>query len=256
MNTKIQDMNISSAVKSALLSTGFIKVSDLAGHNYITLAKIFPKNCIVEPIINELNPLGYLLPPENEISIYDISMSKRLQNILIRNNVMYLSQLSSIPKERILQFRNLGDKTIKELEQICQAHNIRLRSLASLKETFEKYRFPVKIYPMLFKNGISCINDFNHKTSYDIYIICAQDYPLTMKVYYILKKKGISLDDWHDKFFFEIMPMQKANLLWKKYNVSIVSQFSELTEQQRKEIISDIPALSKILAMFHHPLVE
>lgn len=250
MDTKIQDLNISSAVKSALLSTGFTKVSDLAGHNYITLAKIFPKNCIVEPIINELNPLGYLLPPENEISVYDVSMSKRLQNTLIRNNVMYLSQLSAIPKEEILQFRNLGDKTIAELEQICQAHNIRLRSLASLKDTFDKYHFPVKIYPLLFKNGISCINDFNHKTSYDIYTICEQDYPLTMKVYFILKKRGILLADWQDRFLFEILPMQKTNLLWKKYNVSTVSQFSDLAEQQRKEIVSDIPALSKTLAMF------
>lgn len=250
MDTKIQDLNISSTVKSALLSTGFTKTSDLSGHNYITLAKIFPKNCLVEPIINELNPLGYLLPPENEISIHDIPMSSRLQNTLIRNNVMYLSQLSMIPKEEILQFRNLGDKTIEELEQICQTHNIRLRSLASLKETFDKYCFPVKIYPLLFKHGISCINDFDHKTSYDLYTICEQDYPLTMKVYFILKKKGITLDDWHDRFLFEVLPMQKANLLWKKYNVSTVSQFSDLTEQQRKEIASDIPALSKILDTF------
>lgn len=247
MDIKIQDLNISPAVKSALLSTGFTKVSDLAGHNYITLAKIFPKNCIIEPIINELNPLGYLLPPENEISIYDISMSKRLQNTLIRNNVMYLSQLSAIPKEEILQFRNLGDKTITELEQICQEHNIQIRTLSSLKETFNEYQFPTKIYPLFFKNGISCINDFHHKTSYDIYTICEQDYPLTMKAYFIFKKNGIVLDDWHDKYIFEILPLRKTDLLWKKYNVSTVSQFSDLNEQQLKEIISDIPALSKTL---------
>lgn len=247
MNTKIQDLNISPTVKSALLSTGFTKVSDLAGHNYITLAKIFPKNCIVEPIINELNPLGYLLPPENEISIYDIPISSRLQNTLIRNNVMYLSQLSTIPKEEIAQFRNLGNKTIAELEQICQEYGIQIRSLSSLKETFNKYQFPAKIYPMFFKNGISCMNDFNHKTSYDIYTICEQDYPLTMKTYFILKKNGITLDDWHDKFIFEILPMRKADLLWKKHKVNTVSQFSDLTGQQLKEIFSDIPALAKTL---------
>lgn len=250
MDIKIQDLNISPAVKSALLSTGFTKVSDLAGHNYITLAKIFPKNCIIEPIINELNPLGYLLPPENEISVYDISMSKRLQNTLIRNNVMYLSQLSAIPKEEILQFRNLGDKTIEELEQICQTHNIQLRSLASLKETFDKYRFPVKIYPMLFKNGISCINDFNHKTSYDIYTICEQDYSLTMKIYFILKEKGITLDDWSDKFIFEILPKRKANLLWKNHKISLISQFSNFTEQKLKKVINEFPTLLKTLNIF------
>lgn len=191
MDTKIQDLDISSTAKSALLSTGFTKVSDLVGHNYITLAKIFPKNCLVEPIINELNPLGYLLPPQNEISVYDIPMSNRLQKNLIRNNVMYLSQLSTIPKEEILQFRSLGTKTITELERICQEYNIQIRSLSFLKETFNEYQFPTKIYPLLFKNGISCINDFNHKTSHDLYILCEQDYTLAMKTYFILKKKGL-----------------------------------------------------------------
>lgn len=250
MDTKIQDLNISPAVKSALLSTGFTKISDLAGHNYITLAKIFPKNCIVEPIINELNPLGYLLPPENEISVYDIPMSKRLQNTLIRNNVMYLSQLSTIPKEEILQFRNLGNKTIAELDQICQEYNIQIRSLSYLKETFDEYRFPAKIYPLFFKNGISCINDFNHKTSYEIYTICGQDYILTMKAYFIFKRNGIILDDWKDKFLFEILPVRKAELLWKEYQICTVSQFSDLSEQQRKEIIAGFPALSKTLDIF------
>lgn len=250
MDTKIQDLNISPTAKSALLSTGFTKISDLAGHNYITLAKIFPKNRLVEPVVTELNPLGYLLPPENEISVYDIPMSSRLQNTLIRSNVMYLSQLSTIPKEKILQFRNLGDKTITELEQICQEHNIQIRSLSSLKETFDEYQFPTKIYPMFFKNGISCIDDFNHKSSHDIYTICEQDYPLTMKAYFILKKNGITFDDWQDKFVFEILPMRKADLLWKKYKLSTVSQFSDLTEQQLREIISDMPALSKTLDSF------
>lgn len=85
-------------------------VSELAGQNYITLINKFPKNYNIEPLIDELNALGYLLPPSNEISIYDVPMSKRLQNALIRNGVMYLSQLSSYSKEDILHFRNLGEK--------------------------------------------------------------------------------------------------------------------------------------------------
>lgn len=123
---KIQDLNISAASKSALKSIGLTMVSELAGQNYITLISKFPKNYNIEPLIDELNSLGYLLPPSNEISIYDIPMSKRLQNALIRNGVKYLSQLSSYPKEEILHFRNLGEKTILELEQICQEYNIEI----------------------------------------------------------------------------------------------------------------------------------
>ena len=91
---KIQDLDISTSSKSALKSIGLTMVSGLAGQNYITLINKFPKNYNIEPLIDELNALGYLLPPSNEISIYDVPMSKRLQNALILNGVMYLSQLS------------------------------------------------------------------------------------------------------------------------------------------------------------------
>ena len=118
-------------------------VSELAGQNYITLINKFPKNYNIEPLIDELNALGYLLPPSNEISIYDVPMSKRLQNALIQN--------------------------ILELEQICQEYNIEIRSMLSIKEYFSKYQFSSKIYTLLFRNNISCINDFKHMTANDLF---------------------------------------------------------------------------------------
>ena len=235
---KIQDLNISAASKSALKSIGLTMVSELAGQNYITLINKFPKNFNIEPLIDELNALGYLLPPSNEISIYDVPMSKRLQNALVRNGVMYLSQLASYPKEDILHFRNLGQKTILELEQICQEHNIELRSILSIKEYFDKYQLPSKIYPMLFQNNISCLDDFRHMTANDLYHVCQKDYSLTMQSYYILKENGIVFDDWQDKYIFEILPEKNATLLWKKYKISMLSQMPDCSECTLKETIS------------------
>ena len=74
MEMTIQDLNISVTSKSALKSIGLTMVSQLEGQNYITLVNRFPKNFNIEPLIHELNSLGYLLPPLNEISIYDIPM--------------------------------------------------------------------------------------------------------------------------------------------------------------------------------------
>ena len=108
-----------------------------------------------------------------------------------------------ISKEDILHFRNLGEKTILELEQICQEYNIEIRSMLSIREYFDKYRFPSKIYPMLFQNNISCIDDFKHMTANDLYLICQKDYILTMQTYFILKENGLLLNDWQDKFIFE-----------------------------------------------------
>lgn len=221
---KIQDLDISADSKSALKSIGLTMVSELTGQNYITLINKFPKNYNIEPLIDELNTLGYLLPPSNEISIYDVPMSKRLQNALIRNGVMYPSQLSSYSKEDILHFRNLGEKTIIELEQICQEYNIEIQSMLSIKEYFDKYQFPSKIYPMLFQNNISCIDDFKHMTANDLYLICQEDYCLTMQTYFILTENGIMFDNWQDKYIFEILPEKQTAYLWKKHKISMLSQ--------------------------------
>ena len=118
-----------------------------------------------------------------------------------------------------MHFRNLGEKTIIELEQICQEYNIEVRSMLSIKEYFDKYQFPSKIYPLLFQNNISCLDDFRHRTAYDLYVISNKDYCLTMQTYFILKKNGIIFGDWQDKFIFEILPEKKL----PSYGKSIIS---------------------------------
>lgn len=134
MDIYIKDLKISSTAKVALQSIGFTKLSELEGHNHITLAEIFPPNYNVESIVSELNTLGYLLPPDNEISIYEISISKRLQNILRRNNIIYLSQLSDCPVKEIMKFRNMGITTYKELKTICDKQGISIRSHDYIKK--------------------------------------------------------------------------------------------------------------------------
>ena len=165
-------------------------------------------------------------------------MSKRLLNALIRNGVMYLSQLSSHPKEEILHFRNLGERSVEELEQICQNYNIEIRSMASIKEHFDKYQFPPQIYPMLFENNIFCLDDFEPISANALFLICQEDYILTAQAYSILQENGIIFDDWQDKYFFEILPAKKAILLWKKYKISLLSQIPACNEDLLKEHLS------------------
>ena len=235
MDTKIQDLNISPSVKYALQNAGFTMVSELIGQNYITLVSKFPPHYNLLAIVQELNPLGYLLPPENEISIYDIPMSKRLHNILERNNIIYLSQLSEYPIEDIAKLRNLGEKTLEELEHICQKNNIHIGSIQSIKDKLAQYNFPAGAYAKFFKSNISSLDDFNHKTVHDLYNIRSQDYILTIKVYYILKKNGIILDDWNDKYLFEIVPEKKATRLWYRHQISTISQLSNRSADELKK---------------------
>lgn len=248
MDIDIQDLNISTVVKRDLQNAGFTKTSELSGHNYITLASKFPHNYNLQAIIQELNPLGYLLPPENEISILDIPISKRLYHILERNNIFYLSQLSAYPQEEILQFRNMGEKTLAELKIICQKHNIHIGTIQSVKDTFSKYNFPSEVYAMFFKNNISSLDDFNHKTTFALYNICCQNYNLTMKTYNILKKNGIIFDDWSDKYLFEIISDKKAIKLWNWHKIGTISQLTVCTEGMLKKILVISPELASAIS--------
>ena len=247
MEQYIDKLSLSSEIKLALRNIHITKVSDLDGLDYLTLAEKFPKGYNVTAIANELNSLGYLYPPENEISVYDISMSKRLQNALIQNNILYLSQLSKRPREKILNFRNLGKSTMPELDSICQKYGIQIGSLAPIKEAFDSCHFPVALHTIFFQNNIFCMGDFKHKTAHDLYAICQRDYALTMKTYYTLKKNGVMFEDWEDKYLFEILPKKKSSLIWQKYEISTVSQLHACSKQQLEEIISAFSELSEYI---------
>lgn len=249
MEQYIDKLSLSSEIKLALRNIHITKVSDLDGLDYLTLAEKFPKGYNVTAIANELNSLGYLYPPENEISVYDISMSKRLQNALIQNNILYLSQLSKRPREKILNFRNLGKSTMPELDSICQKYGIQIRSLASIKEAFDSCHFPATLHTIFFQNNIFCMDDFKHKNAHDLYAICQRDYALTMKTYYTLKKNGVMFEDWEDKYLFEILPKKKTSLIWQKYEISTVSQLPACNKQQLEEIISAFSELSEFIKL-------
>lgn len=45
----------------------------------------------------------------------------------------------------------MGEKTIEELEFICNKYDIRIRSLLSLRESMVQYQFPAKLYLLLFE---------------------------------------------------------------------------------------------------------
>ncbi len=250
METYIKDLNLSAEVKAALSWTLQItKVSELEGLNYLTFANKCPKNCNALAIADELNALGYLYLPENEISVNDVPMSKRLQNVLMRNNILYLSQLSTHPKEEILKFRNMGENTMPELDSICEKYGIQIRSLASIKEAFDSCHFPATLHTIFFQNNIFCMDDFKHKNAHDLYAICQRDYALTMKTYYTLKKNGVMFEDWEDKYLFEILPKKKSSLIWQKYEISTVPQLPACNKQQLEEIISAFSELSEFIKL-------
>lgn len=244
MNKYIKDLDISPMSKSALSDLGITMTSQLENHNFISLSKMFPTYYNLNQIVTELNSLGYLMPPENEISIYEVPLSTRLRNILTRNQILYLSQLSDYPRERILRFRNLGAKTMMELEETCQKYNIKISSLNCIKESLRQYKFSSTLYERFYRYHLFSIDDFKHISAHDLYFICRQEYLLTMKTYHILKKNNILLKSWDDLYLFEFLSMQKSRTLWLKYHISTIKQLPTAFENN-PNLSKHFPASSK-----------
>ena len=127
MDKPIQKLRISARLKEILCEMGFTTASELEAYNFFSLEKEFPDCYYFYMIMKELIPLGYLSHPEGEPSIYELSISERIKNVLSIKRIFYLSQLSGYSRKQILQFRNLGVKSMEELEAECQKRGICFR---------------------------------------------------------------------------------------------------------------------------------
>ena len=165
----------------------------------------------------------------------------------MRNGIVYLAQLSAYPREEILQFRNVGEYAMSEIDTLCEKYGIQIRSLCPIKEAFSKFQFHKKIYPLFFRGNIFSVDDIRNKSAHDLYNICEQDYCLTMKTYHALRKNGVTLCGRNDQYLFEILPQYKSVQLFKQYGIIAVSQLSHCSGQQLKIISYSVPALSSLI---------
>ena len=223
MKNDLQEHYDSIQFKKALQELHITNVSELKEYNSVSLANKLRTGYDKLMIIRKLNDLGYLPSDENAISIHDIPMSRKMRNILLRNGIVYLSQLSAYPREEILQFRNVGKNAMLEIDNLCEKHGIEIRSLSPIKEVFSEFQFHRKMYPLFFRGGIFSVDDIRNKSAHDLYNICEQDFRLTMKTYHILRKNGVTLCNWNDQYLFEIISQRNSVQLIEEYGIIAVS---------------------------------
>ena len=99
-----------------------------------------------------------------------------------------------------------------EMEEICEAHGIELRSVHNIKKNWVQCRLPFtsRHYEELYKYNIASIDDFNKITTHDLHIICQQYYYDTIKAYNILKDNRVFFQTWEDQYLFELLPEKIA----------------------------------------------
>jgi len=98
--------------------------------------------------LDKLLEMGTVYVPEGQMLVKDLPVSTRLKNILLRNDVYVLSDIVKYSREDIVRFRNLGEATLKELEEMCEKENIRIMSINEIADRMLGVRFT---YHQLFK---------------------------------------------------------------------------------------------------------
>lgn len=82
-------------------------------------------------LMNAIDIIDY-----NSIEIKNLNISVRLKNVLLRNGIVYFSQLLECPNEQIHNFRNAGNKTVEEAIQLKNNPSI-VQTLIQVKEEIE-----------------------------------------------------------------------------------------------------------------------
>lgn len=225
-------------------------IMELTVNDYFVLLKYIPDCKLVSNIMYNFYHCGFIEISDEEIPmlIENIHMSTRLKNILLRNGIFYLPQLAAYPEELIFRFRNLGKIAMKELKNICSKSNIEIRSIQLVKDSFSysKFKFNDELYYLLFYYGITTTDDFNSKSTLDLYNICSKKYDMTAEAYTKLHKNGVSLKKGEDVFLFEILELKKAIEIFKKYNIKTLGELLKCSSTKVQEIgITSIESLIK-----------
>lgn len=229
----IINLPLSRKTKRLLQEMGLCKIKDLYNENYFSLKDKFTDIYEMGTTIKELNSLGFLIAPDNEILLYNTNMSKRLLNILARYNIFYLSELINIPKEHLNKFRGLGEKSFLELEVVCSSYGIELKTLQPIKEKFSKIGIKdSRYYNIFFRNNILKIADLQNVSLEDLYTMCG--YRLTMKLYYILVGQKLYPSESNIYFIFQVLSAYQSRQL---YRVCKIEKMEQLINFRKSDLL-------------------
>ena len=64
----------------------------------------------------------------------------------------------------ILQFRNVGEYAMSEIDTLCEKYGIQIRSLSTIIEASSGFQFRKKIYPLFFRGELFSVDDIRNKS--------------------------------------------------------------------------------------------
>lgn len=132
--------------------------------------------------LDKLLEVGYVYVPEGEKLVTELPITTRLKNILLRNDVYILSDIVKYSREDIMKFRNLGEETMKELENICEQEGVHFISLHEIEEQMLGVKFSDRQLTKKFHLNILHPEDFLNVTDEDIEYLIQLDKGMLKKI--------------------------------------------------------------------------
>lgn len=140
-----------------------------------------------------MNKGEYKHPKEDDIIIKNIQMSTRLRNILVRNGITLISQVSNYPKEALLRMRNMGEVSFEELVGICEKFRIKIQTLESLAKDLKPVTFYKSHLLVLYESNIYAAEDIEKFSMNELKKICNYNRGMYNNLCKVIKQKNLNV---------------------------------------------------------------
>lgn len=185
-----------------------------------------------------------------DMSIFSLNMSKRLQNCLLKNEILSLSEIRFYTRNQVKMFRNLGKTMLGELDHLCSVCNVDYYVLPELPQHWHKkksFRVLEKCFSTL---QIQSLDVFTGITTLQLFHMLDQNYILTSIIYSFLRTIQV-FPPWEDSFLFEYLNLTLVkNIFWHS-GIMNMSQLNELIHHKQFYLNDrDIVMLRRALKKF------
>lgn len=161
---------------------GAKNLSEVEGLSVSEFVEKYSRKHFSNLCLNKLLEAGVVNVPDGDKLVYELPITTRLKNILLRNDVYILSDIKKYSREDILRFRNLGDATMKELEEICLKENIHIVSIDEIAKRLPQVHFTYHQLSKLFHMHIWYPEDFCKLTDKQYEELIRTDKSMSLKI--------------------------------------------------------------------------
>jgi len=74
----------------------------------------------------EVKPVVFIYDEEGKYNVRSIGLPERIKNVLLQNDIEYLSDLTYVRPSELLQMKNFGEKSYKELLAVLDIYGFKL----------------------------------------------------------------------------------------------------------------------------------